>query len=45
MLNEYSWIDQHLTDLRNEAAQARLASRTRRSRVGQRRRGPSRHAR
>jgi hypothetical protein len=45
MLNEYSWIDQHLTDLRNEAAQARLASRTRRHRVGQRRRSQSRHAR
>lgn len=45
MLNEYSWIDQHLTDLRNEAAQARLASRTRRNRVAVRRRSHSRHVR
>lgn len=45
MLNEYSWIDQHLTELRHEAAEARLASKTRRNRVAHRRSNSGRRTR
>ena len=42
MLNEYGWIDQRMNDLRNEAAEDRLARNTRRRRNVERR---ARHGR